>query len=685
MRLRADVAPATCLLALLPLQLASYSTRREIPLPATPVGLLAADVDLDGRIDLVATSREPGRLELWHARERGILAAPEFVPVGDWPLAPVVFESGGMRIAVASRSARTLQSFRLGANDGGLVPAELMLELPGAPRAIAAASDEVALAFDGGLVWLVSADGSRRELQLTGKLPRCIALGRGGELVAGCQDTQEFEWLAPGKAARRCLLSGIPRAILELDPAREEWVLACGAQQLALLGANEGQPALRVQSELACGPIPIALGARRDSSGRTEELFSLAQRGNLLEHWQRDSAGVFARTRGEYAGQTPVALALGDFDRDGLEDAVVANQASRSLSWFAGRKGGEFARPQSVAVGRFPAEVASAELDGRAPREIVALNAKDGTLSVVGFDSKDPRELLRAPLGSNPRALACADFDADGRDEIACALQDGARTHLVLVSLSPEGALVDRLAGAAADLGPDVVALLPGPGEPRMLISADASSGEIIAWQVRRGAAGVLTLVPGARYALGSSPCALAWRAPGRLAVAASGPGPRRGVSLLALGPKGFELELWLPSQRSPRDLACTSAGLFVLETEPADPFQGCVRCARWSDTPAQLGPWIEARCGLTPRRLLALPGGALFVACQDSHVVNCWNCASDPASERFSLRREWDLGAGAGCLALAALELEGQPRLVVANSAGDELSVIDCAAASGR
>jgi hypothetical protein len=668
----------------------AWRTRREWALPGPPEGVRAADLDRDGRTDLLVALREPGRLLVWLGPAQRGWDAPLSQPIGDWPLPPVTLRvpqpdgKSFEAVALASRAARSLELLRVDAT-GGSLAALRTIALGDVPRALAGRAELLALVFDGGKLLWADADGVRREHGLAGRLPRCLALLDRGWLVAGCQDTQALEFVPPAGPARTLELGGIPRDLCELSGPRPLLAVAFGAGGVAIVElSSDGEP--KVVEQFPCGPIPVDVEALSPISDGAIELLVLSQRGNRLDRFH-SAGGPFEPRDGDYAGQAPLALAVGRFDADPLVDAVAISQASLSTGLFRGRAAGGFERPRSVPVGRFPREVSRAELDASAGDELVALCAKDGTLALVDF----PRGAAQAPqrasfeLGPNPRALACADFDGDGRDEIACCLQDGASSRLVLRSLDGAAALEDRLQGARVELGTDVIALLAAPVEAGpLLVSADATSGEIVAWTLEPGPGRAISVRASARFPLGSGPCALAWRGPGKLVAAARGSGPKRGLTWLELGPQGWREEGHLARPRSVVDVACDERGLYALETEVTNSFAGWLRCtpssAPQSSASSDAGQaWSEFSTGLTPERVLRFED-QLLVACQDSHLVNVWEIALDSAGGRCLGRRRWDIGAGDGCMSLTAADLDGAGArvLVVANASSDDLSVIE-------
>src|SRR4051812_34679726 len=141
-------------------------------------------------------------------------------------------------------------------------------------------------------------------------------------------------------------------------------------------------------------------------------------------------AGQFLPAVNYPVGEDPFFVAVGDFNRDGVPDLAVANaaqgQPEGSISILLGKGNGTFeaaknydsggAEPSALAVGDFNADgkldlaVANRGGDG-AENLSVLLGNGDGTL----------RAPQSYPLGFEPQAVATADFNGDGKLDLAVA------------------------------------------------------------------------------------------------------------------------------------------------------------------------------------------------------------------------------------------------------------------------
>jgi VCBS repeat protein len=706
-----------------------FEARREWALEGKPEGLCAADLDGDGRAELLAATIAPGALVLWRGSPGGLGRDARSTACGDWPLQPVALPSGAFgagsksrRVAVASRATRSLELFEL--DEGGLRRVGATIALPSVPRALAAGDlgadgvREIAVACDDRALILLRESGaeSTQRFSLADELPRCARiLADGSGLVVGFQSSGSLQVYRceSGEAppALTLELEGFPRAIEEVDLDGDgdlELAVAGGDRSLWVWGLSRAggprawmDPAGRAPLRLETDAIPVALAS--GAFGATP------RPGIALLHAYDLSVGVWsgwsdkgpALRRGSYAGQTPVAMAAGDFDADGHLDLALANRDALGISFLSGDGADGLLAARSVKVGRFPNSIAAGEMCGDARAELFVLNSKDDSLTLIRHGAGGFEVCFPLSVGREPRSVACGDLDGDGRNDAALLVSEGAQSRLVTLFGDGTGGLsrrdtTDRAVGpAGTDL---LLSDLDGDRLPEVLV-ADPQSGAVWLLRNRSSAERGFALAEPVACAVPSAPVALAaiqldHDAPFEIAVALGSPGARVGVALLD-GVAGADGALalreigFLPVAGAPIDLAVGDGSgdgrsdLLVLARIARGSVEGFVQ------------PWIRAGGGestFEPLEPLVAGHNAhhivagdvngdrrwdFFVAAQNSHTVNGWLAGGTAQAPSF--QRLDDLGAGRGCLDLALADLDGDGRLdlAVVNAFSEDVSVI--------
>jgi hypothetical protein len=189
---------------------------------------------------------------------------------------------------------------------------------------------------------------------------------------------------------------------------------------------NDGQGNFRsrpVSSSLNGNPKDIALGDF-NNDGILDAIVALisTRRGAIL---LGDGTGDFAYPDEYQVGNAPQALAVGDFNEDGFLDAATANLSqSQSISILLNDKGGgfgAFTAARHIPVDDAPFDIVAADFnrDGLLDLATSHAAATDSVMIWLG-DGQGIFQLFgRFEAGSDPSALAVADFNGDGFLDIA--------------------------------------------------------------------------------------------------------------------------------------------------------------------------------------------------------------------------------------------------------------------------
>ncbi len=140
--------------------------------------------------------------------------------------------------------------------------------------------------------------------------------------------------------------------------------------------------------------------------------------------------GTFPAIVGYTMGSDPNDIATADFNRDRIQDLVIANNGDNTVSvsignGSGGQGDGTFAGKVDYAVGAGPKGVTTADINGDGIIDIISTNYDDDTVSLLlgnGSGGKGDGTFATKVdfgVGNGPRDLIIYDFNADGILDIA--------------------------------------------------------------------------------------------------------------------------------------------------------------------------------------------------------------------------------------------------------------------------
>ena len=199
----------------------------------------------------------------------------------------------------------------------------------------------------------------------------------------------------------------------------------------------------------------------------------------------------FRRRATSQAGSGPHGIAVGDFNRDGTQDLAVANlgaypQRATTVAVLLGQGDGTFRAPQTFEAGHALTGVAIGDFNRDGLQDLTLSSGDDATVSVLLGNGNGTFQPVRSfGAGSSPKSVAVGDFNADQMpdlvvtdhfsDAVSVLLGNGDGTFLgrqwVDTGRNPAWVSVGDLNGdgvqdlAVANWFATTVSVLPGKGD----------------------------------------------------------------------------------------------------------------------------------------------------------------------------------------------------------------------------
>lgn len=426
----------------------SFGTPYSYPVGTAPNRLVVADLDGDGPIDIIASNSRSGDVSVLHGRNGGTLAAartfvadaePQALALGDFnddQLLDVVAATQG------SNSGATLAVLR---SDGaGVLHGVEDVPVGGAPADLAGAD------VDGdGVADVVVSDGSGRVSVFPGGstgfgTPRRLDSGGQARGVAvGLLNGDTFPDIAVADSDRDGVVLFLSNAYGRLA-APVFYPTAHGPSRLAIGDFNgDGRPdiaASTVGADRKClGGTKPGQSCVWDNDCGAGGVCSAPGKASVL---LQKSNGTYGTPQDTSVEETPVGIAAMDANCDGKDDLVVANLASSTVSVLRSQGNGSFTLAQTLgesAVGKNPMALAVADFNRDGVADFVVTNtvAAAGVANIHlfkgacggAFTQINNTPPLRVELAN---AVVARDFTGDQLVDLAVSSQTGNEVYLAV-------------------------------------------------------------------------------------------------------------------------------------------------------------------------------------------------------------------------------------------------------------
>jgi hypothetical protein len=207
-----------------------------------------------------------------------------------------------------------------------------------------------------------------------------------------------------------------------------------------LLGNGDGTFAAAPGSPIKTGNHPTSVVSATLTTSGVFDLIVANQQDNTVSIFLGNGDGTFAPAVNLATGNAPTGLVVADFNNDGKLDLAVTNQTDNSVSVYLGNGDGTFGKPVSYPTGQSPLYVAASDFNGDNILDLVVANNGAGTSTLsgasvsilLGVGNGTFGTTTNFPAGNGPTSIAIADFNVDGRPDLAVTAQTDNAVALLL-------------------------------------------------------------------------------------------------------------------------------------------------------------------------------------------------------------------------------------------------------------
>jgi hypothetical protein len=373
----------------------SFATKVDFTAGTNPFGLAIADVDGDGKSDILQTNYNSATVSVYrNTSSSGAINTSSFAGKVDFTTGSIPYcvavgdldGDGKVDLVVANNAAGTISVFRNTATSGTITSGSF------------AARTDFTTGTNPWGVAIADVDGD-------GKLD-IIVTNNGSTTVSVFRNTSTPGSITTGSFAAKVDFTtgtspmGIAVGDIDGDGKLDFVVTNSGANTVSVLMntssfgiINAGSFAAKVDFTTGSYPIGVVVGDL-DGDGKPEVVVANKTNSSISVFRNTSTAGTIttaslAAKVDFAAGTNPYFLALGDADGDGKVDLAVSNSGSSTISVFRNISTvgsittGSLASPVSYGTALTPYGIGFSDLDGDGKPDLAVANAGSASISVL--------------------------------------------------------------------------------------------------------------------------------------------------------------------------------------------------------------------------------------------------------------------------------------------------------------
>ena len=199
------------------------------------------------------------------------------------------------------------------------------------------------------------------------------------------------------------------------------------------------------------GPMSVAVGDFNGDGNQDLVTANNPYPGSSVSILLGDGTGHFSAATNFTTGENPTSVAVGDFNGDGNQDLATATHNPDSVSILLGNGAGHFSAPTNFATGAAPISVMVGDFNGDGNQDLATVNTFGSVSILLGDGAGHFNVATNFAASPGPYSGAVGDFNGDSKEDLVLANYDSTGVSVFLrdCALTPTS-IVSRMTHGSA-------------------------------------------------------------------------------------------------------------------------------------------------------------------------------------------------------------------------------------------